>query len=193
MKSSVLGILIVVGAVCAGCNTTAAVGTTGSGGFSSTTGATTTTTAATGSTSATGGTTCDSIGKCQVAGNMSPKGDCASCAVEMAPGYTDSASCASAYIAAYGNDGKCTSGGQMAACAELACEQKCDPTGLFKTPTTLNCLCSNNGMKCLPLAMQTNTMTCLGALHAVPTAEMAVSTFDFCIVQTVCQVSCGGG
>jgi len=193
VKSKLFGIVIVVGAVGAGCKTTALVGATGSGGSGTTTVATGTTQAATGNTSATGGKSCDSIGTCQVAGNASPTGDCDACALNPVAGYTDSGSCASAFVAAYGKDGKCTGGGLMAACAELVCQQNCDPTGMFNTPAALNCLCANDGTKCLPIAMQTNTMTCLGALVADPAAEMAVSVVDTCIVKTVCPVSCSGG
>lgn len=211
MKSKLLicTALIIVGATGAACKKTV-VSNGGSGGtgttatVTSSTGSKTTstnttgtgkTTTGTGTTTTTtgGGMTCDSIGQCQVAGNMSPTGDCVSCSLNMAAGYTDSGSCTAAYIAAYGMDGKCTGGGQQAACDELTCENKCDPTGMFNTKAELDCLCTNDGTKCLPAAMQTNTQTCIGALHAVPAAEAAVGKVDSCILQQVCPMSCGGG
>jgi hypothetical protein len=208
MKSKllILSALIIVGATSAACKKTVVSnggsGGTGTTGVTSSTGTKSTTnttgtgtkTTTTGGTQATtttgGGMTCDSIGVCQVQGNMSPTGDCVACSLNMAAGYTDSGSCTASYIAAYGMDGKCTGGGQQAACDELTCENKCDPTGMFSTKTQLDCLCTNDGQKCLPAAMQTNTATCLGALHAVPAAETAVDTLDTCILQQVCPTSC---
>jgi len=210
MKLKLFGLLVLCGITAAACKKgtdDTSVGGGGSGTTSSTKtscGTKMTATSSTGSkmtstgTSATG--TCDDIGVCGGDG-MDPTSGCIECSIlGDSTTATDGGTCQGAYVAAYGMDGMCTGGtGTPGACAFVDCETTCDANGnnKFDTQAEIDCFCTNDQMgansMCSPLAMQTDTGTCLGALNADMAGLQAEGTFENCVFTTTCPGSCPQG
>jgi hypothetical protein len=139
---------------------------------------------------------CDSIGVCKDPSNMGdPTKGCIDCALSLGGAFSDAGSCVIVAQDAYGSDGKCMMGGHPAACAFVTCENACfmtDPSGMLQS--TWDCFCTNDKMgsasKCSPIAMQTDTNTCLGKLATDMPALNAESAFEMCVYQIVCPGSC---
>jgi hypothetical protein len=127
-----------------------------------------------------------------------PTKGCVDCALTQGTQFSDEGACISAATAAYGSDGKCMMGGVSGACAFVNCENTCfmnDPIGAMQS--TWDCFCTNTktgaSSTCQPIAMQTDTNTCLGKLAADMPALQAEAAFEKCVYSDTCAMSCGPG
>ncbi|MBM4374218.1 MAG: hypothetical protein FJ095_03965 [Deltaproteobacteria bacterium] len=144
-----------------------------------------------GPTSSSGGSSksCDDIGTCE-GDQMDPASGCFECAI-LGDSTTavDGGACFDSYSQCFGTKADCSDAGNKSCCDFVNCIQDCpkDDPKTADVDENLNCLCTNDGMKCL-MTEPTGSMTCIGK-HGVPAVQDYLE-FVNCVIDSTCPVSC---